>query len=100
MVDSCPLSDQSSYVLKVAGQNSYVHGGYELMEFAYVIRCLIKKTNIDLALVEKVDPSVDKLRDIEDVSKNCPKLVGIQNHHRECVCGALVQFGCYQYRHE
>ena len=39
------------------------------MEFAYVIRCLIKKTNIDLALVERVDPSVDKLRDIEDVSK-------------------------------
>ena len=52
----------------MAGQNSYIHGGYELMEFAYVIRCLIKKTNIDLALVEKVDPAVDKLRDIEDVS--------------------------------
>jgi hypothetical protein len=65
---SCLLSDQSSYVLKVAGQNSYIHGGYELMEFAYVILCLIKKTNIDLALVERVDPSIDKLRDVEDVS--------------------------------
>ena len=42
------------------------------MGFAYVIRCLIKKTNIDLALVEKVDPAIDKLRDIEDVSKNRP----------------------------
>ena len=62
-------SDENSYILKVAGHNSYIHGGYELMEFAYVIRCLIKKTNIDLALVERVDPSVDKLRDIEDVSK-------------------------------
>ena len=91
-------SDQSSYVLKVAGQNSYIHGGYELMEFAYVIRCLIKKTNIDLALVERVDPAVDKLRDIEDVSKNRPNL-GIQNHPRKCICSALVQFGCYQHRH-
>ena len=54
--------------MKVAGQNSYLHGAYELMEFAYVIRCLIKKTDIDLALVEKVNPSIDRLRDIEDVS--------------------------------
>ena len=55
-------------MLKIAGQNSYIHGGYELMEFAYVIQCLIKKTNIDLALVVRVDPAIDKLRDIEDVS--------------------------------
>ena len=54
--------------MKVAGQNSYLHGAYELMEFAYVIRCLMKKTDIDLALVERVDPSIDRLRDIEDVS--------------------------------
>ena len=61
-------SDENRYVLKVTGENSYVHGSYELMEFAYVIRCLIKKTDIDLALVERLDPSIDKLRDIEDVS--------------------------------
>ena len=61
-------SNESNYVLKVAGQNSYLHGAYELMEFAYVIRCLMKKTDIDLALVERVDPSIDRLRDIEDVS--------------------------------
>ena len=56
-------------MLKVTGQNSYIHGGYELMEFAYVIRCLIKKTDIDIALVEKVDPSIDRLRNVEDVSE-------------------------------
>lgn len=67
---SCICSDQSSYVLKVAGQNSYIHGAYELMEFAYIIRCLIKKKDPDLALVERVDPSIDRLRDIEDVSVN------------------------------
>ena len=67
---SCICSDQSSYVLKVAGQNSYIHGAYELMEFAYIIRCLIKKKDPDLALVERVDPSIDRLRDIEDVSIN------------------------------
>ena len=65
-----PPSNESNYVLKVAGQNSYLHGAYELMEFAYVIRCLMKKTDIDLALVERVDPSIDRLRDIEDVSRH------------------------------
>ena len=54
--------------MKVAGQNSYLHGAYELMEFAYVISCLIKKTDIDVALVERVEPSIDRLRDVEDVS--------------------------------
>ena len=66
--NDCCYSDENSYVLKVAGQNSYIRGPYELMEFAYVIRCLIKKTDIDLALVERVDPSIDRLRNIEDVS--------------------------------
>ena len=61
-------SNESNYVLKVAGQNSYLHGAYELMEFTYVICCLMRKTDIDLAPVERVDPSIDRLRDIEDMS--------------------------------
>ena len=54
-------------MLKVAGQNGYLHGYSELKEFSYVIACVTKKQDIDLVLVRKLNPDIDKPRDIEDV---------------------------------
>jgi len=54
-------------VLKVSGQNSYLHGNYELTQFAYIVRSLTKKRDIELTLVRKLDPAMDRPRDIEDV---------------------------------
>ena len=54
-------------MLKVSGQNSYLHGNYELTEFSYIVKSLIKKTDVELTLVKRLDPDKDKPRDIEDV---------------------------------
>ena len=55
-------------VLKVVGQSSYVHGHWDLIQFSPIIRRLIKKEDIELALVKKLDPALDEPRSIEDVS--------------------------------
>ena len=61
-------SNMSDYVLKVAGQESYLHGNCEIIQFAHVVRCLSKKQDIELALVKKNDENLDRPRDIPDVS--------------------------------
>ena len=61
-------SDINDYVLKVAGEENYIHGSCELIQFTYIVRCLSKKEDIQLALVKKVDPDLDNPRDIPDVS--------------------------------
>ena len=55
-------------MLKVTGQNSYIHGFSELKQFSHVVKSLLKQQDIELVLVRKTDPAVDKPRDIEDVS--------------------------------
>ena len=55
-------------MLKVAGQNSYLHGFSELKQFSHVVKSLSKHQDIELVLVRKLDPTMDKPRDIEDVS--------------------------------
>ena len=61
-------SNLSDYVLKVAGEESYIYGHYELIQFSYIIRCISKKTDITLALVKKLDTEEDRCRDVADVS--------------------------------
>ena len=65
------------------------------MEFSYVIRCLIKKKEVDLALVERLDPSTDRLRDIEDVSQWPLSLttmcVSALNVEERCLSTLLLQ---------
>ena len=61
-------SDVNDYVLKVAGEENYIHGYCELIQFTYIVHCLSKKEDIQLALVKKVDSELDKPRDISDVS--------------------------------
>ena len=64
-----PSSNLDDYVLKVAGEESYIYGHYELITFTYIIRCLSKKADIALALVKKKDIEEDKCRDVADVSE-------------------------------
>jgi hypothetical protein len=54
------------YVLKVAGEESYIYGHYELITFSYIIRCIGKKIDIVLALVRKKDTEEDGCRDVPD----------------------------------
>ena len=62
-----PFSDQGDCVLKVTGQNSFLHGENELRHFSYVVDCLIRKQDIQLTLVSRLSPDIDRLWDIEDV---------------------------------
>ena len=55
-------------MLKVAGEESYIYGHYELITFSYIIRCIGKKIDIVLALVRKKDTEEDRCRDVPDVS--------------------------------
>ena len=55
-------------MLKVAGEESYIYGHYELIRFSYILRCISKKADIVLALVRKKDTEEDDCRDVPDVS--------------------------------
>ena len=61
-------SNPNDYALKVAGQESYVYGHYELIQFTHVLHCLSKKQDIELVLVKKLSSEGDRCRDIPDVS--------------------------------
>ena len=67
---NCPVlcRNLDDYVLKVAGEESYIYGHYELITFSYIIRCIGKKIDIVLALVRKKDTEEDGCRDVPDVS--------------------------------
>ena len=64
----CLYSDPNDCVLKVTGQNSYIHGYQELKQFCYVVKCVTKKEDIELVMVRKLNHDIDKPRDVEDVS--------------------------------
>ncbi len=64
---SCFYSNPDDCVLKVTGQDSYLHGYHELKEFSYIVKCVSKKIDIELVLVRKLKPEMDKPREIEDV---------------------------------
>ncbi len=55
-------------MLKLVGQSSYIHGHWDLVQFVPVIKRVIKKQDIELTLVWKLDTSLDEPRSIEDVS--------------------------------
>ena len=55
-------------MLKVAGEESYIYGHYQLIQFNYIIRCISKRADIVLALVRKKDTEEDGCRDVPDVS--------------------------------
>ena len=61
-------SDVNDYVLKVAGRESYIHGNIELCQFSQIIKMLSKNKGIELALCKKLDLSLDKPKDVPDVS--------------------------------
>ena len=76
---SPPSSNLDDYVLKVAGEESYVYGHYELIQFSYIIHSISKKKDIVLALVQKKDMEEDKCRDVADVSVS----LGVGGRERE-----------------
>ena len=61
-------SDIDDFVLKVAGRNSYIQGYNELLQFSQVVKALSKRQDVELALVNKLDTSLDLPRQIPDVS--------------------------------
>ena len=65
VLHSC--SNIDDYVLKVAGQDSYIHGFSQLLQFSYIVRTLGKKQDVELALVRRLDPAEDLPREIPDV---------------------------------
>ena len=68
LIYSVSCSNIEDYVLKVAGQESYIHGFSQLLQFAYIVRSLGKRQDVELSLVRKVDPAGDQPREIPDVS--------------------------------
>ena len=61
-------SNKNDFILKVAGRNSYIQGYNELIQFTQVVKALSKRQDVELALVSKLDTSLDQPRQIPDVS--------------------------------
>lgn len=65
------FSNIDDYVLKVAGRDSYIHGNYGLIDYSQIVKALSKHRDIQLALVKRLDTSIDLPQDIPDVSELC-----------------------------
>lgn len=54
------------YILKLCDRYSYIQGQFELIGFSQIVKLLSKHKEIELALVKKLDTSLDNPRDIPD----------------------------------